>query len=261
MNSKIKVGLYYPIIAKNNRKARKITKKLDREDMADRYPVQWRNDWVVKKCVKILKIINVKLEVIGYENIPKQPAILTPNHASSFDPVVLLAALTNPGDSPDDLNQKIIFIAKEELQKNKKMRGYAGMINTFYIKRNNPRQALKVINDALEEARNSHRHLVIFPEGTRSKDGKIEEFKGGAFKIAKKGFMPIVPVTINNSLSVTNLSRKKKLHVQVIFHTPIKPLSFMSSEVKGIATRVQKIVQSKWVKPEGKKTATDAKIA
>lgn len=261
MKVRTKIILRLPQILWWNRRSRKLAKKAMRDEENERYPIQWKNDWVIKKAKKILKVLKVELTVKGFENIPKQPALLVANHASSLDSVLVLAALNNPGKTPEDINQKAIFIAKEELSKNRRFKGYANLLNTFYINRNNPRQALQTFNDALEEIKSSKRHLIIFPEGTRSDDGHLQDFKGGAFRIAKRGYLPIVPITINNSLAITNFNRRKVIKVEVIFHVGIRPLSFVSSDTKGIAGRVQKVVKSQWRKPEGKKSKADKKLA
>ena len=85
---------------------------------------------------------------------------------------------------------------------------------------------------------------IVFPEGTRSTNGEIEQFKSGAFRIAKKGFIPIIPVTINNSLTASNLNRRQWLHVEVIFDKVLKPITFLGQDTKEISTRVHDIVKS-----------------
>ena len=256
---KFKAVLNFPSIMWSNHRARKLGKKYEKFNDEEKYSQQWRNDYVMKKQRKILKKLGVNIVVEGWENLPKGTALLTPNHQSLMDPAVIFAALKNPEAGSDNLNKVSVFLAKKELEKNRKLKGYAKLTNTFYIDRKNPRGALKVMEDMAEHAKKNHKYIVIFPEGTRSKNGEITEFKGGAFKIAKKSFMPIVPVTINNSLSITNLDRKK-LTVTVIFHTPLKPMSFIAKDTKTIASAVQKNVESKLVKSEGNASQREANV-
>ncbi|MCK5806975.1 MAG: 1-acyl-sn-glycerol-3-phosphate acyltransferase [Mycoplasmataceae bacterium] len=256
---KIKAIISLPSIGWANHRARKHGKKYLKFADEEKYPQQWRNDYVMKKQRKLLKKLGVKLEVEGWENLPKGTALLAPNHQSLLDPAVIFAALKNPQPGSDNLNKVSVFLAKKELEKNYKLKGYARLTNTFYIDRTNPRASLKAMDEMTEHAKKNHKYMVIFPEGTRSKDGDIKEFKGGAFRVAKKGFMPIVPVTINNSLSITNLKRKK-LTVTVIFHKPLKPMSFITKDTKTIASTVQKIVESRFVKAQGTKSSREAKI-
>ena len=133
-------------------------------------------------------------------------------------------------------------------------------MNTFYIDRENPRAALDTLDEMTKFAKDNKKHIVIFPEGTRSKDGNLNEFKGGAFKVAKQAFLPIVPVTINNSLAAADKNRAEKLTVTITFHPVMKPMSFMTSETKDIAARVQKVVASKWVKPQGVRSENEKMV-
>ena len=256
---KFKAILNYPSIGWANHRARKIGKKYEKFSDEEKYPQQWRNDYVMKKQIKLLKKLGVNLVVEGWGNLPKGTALLAPNHQSLLDPAVVFAALKNPQPGSDHLNKVAVFLAKQELKKNRKLKGYAKLTNTFYIDRTNPRASLKTMDDITEHAKKNHKYIVIFPEGTRSKDGDINEFKGGAFRSAKKAFMPIVPVTINNTLSITNLDRKK-LTVTVIFHKPLKPMSFITKDTKTIASNIQKIIETRLVKSEGAISAREAKI-
>ena len=257
--SKIKLAINTPRIANWNRRARKHGKKYAKFPETEKYSQSWRNNFVLKKSKKILKIFNVELEVIGYENLPKAPSVLAPNHSSSLDPALVIAALENPDHSPDAQDGYASFLAKDDIKKNRKAKGYAQLMDTFFIDRKSPRKAVLEIDKMSTFTKENKRYEVIFPEGTRSKNGEINEFKGGAFRTAKKGFRSIVPVTINNALSITDTSRKGKLKVQVIFHKPIKPMSFMAQDTKSIATNTQRIVASAWVKPEGKRSETENK--
>lgn len=155
-----------------------------------------------------MKILKIKINVKGYENIPKGSVLLTPNHASYFDPAIIIFALINPSKISTDYQLEPVFLAKEELKKDR-FRGYLGILSSFYINRNNPREAIKQLDEFITFAKNNQKIAVVFPEGTRSKNGDINEFKSGGFRIAKQGFIPIVPVTINNSLAATDFDRRQ----------------------------------------------------
>ena len=262
MTAKTKVILRYPYIAFKLHRTKKVAKKIRKAgEENDRYPAQWRNDYILKFVKKLTKILKVEVEVIGRENLPKAPAILAPNHASLFDPALIMIALEDTRPGSDYINTQSVFIAKKELSKNRRAKGLANVMNTYYIDRKNPRASLKNMEDFAQHAKDTKKMAVIFPEGTRSKDGEVKEFKSGAFKMAKRTFIPVVPLTINNSYSISNLSRKKTLKVQVIFGKTIKPMSFISSDNKSLANRVQKEVLKTWVKPEGTRSEKGAKLA
>jgi 1-acyl-sn-glycerol-3-phosphate acyltransferase len=140
----------------------------------------------------ILKVCGVKVSVEGLENIPKEvPTIFMVNHVSYFDIFILLARL------PVDFK----FIVKQELMRipilGHAMRraGYIG------IEREDPRKALKSMQEAAERIRNGA-SVLIFPEGTRSSDGSLQSFKAGGFHLTLKSGCDIVPMTIIGSRDI-----------------------------------------------------------
>ena len=140
----------------------------------------------------ILFICGVKLEVSGIENIRKDnPCIYMSNHQSYFDIFALLAGL------PVDFK----FILKKELMKipifGRAMRS-AGYIS---LDREDNRKAIVSMNMAADRIRNGA-SVLIFPEGTRSDDGVVREFKKGGFHLALKSGCDIVPVAIAKSRDI-----------------------------------------------------------
>lgn len=250
MQVKTKLKLQAPLIALRLLGARRLSKKIKKYDDESRYPQQWRNDYALTKSKKYLKLIKANITVKGYENIPqKSVAVLTPNHASGFDPVILLAALEKKDKSKDESNPKVVFLGKRELMTNRLAKNYASILSTFFIDRSKPREALDVIDKMVKHAKENKKLIAIFPEGTRSIDGKIADFKGGAFKSAKQYFLPIIPVTINNSPGCSNLKRTNAINVEVIFHPLIKPSQIMTMDTTSIGALVKKRVESAWKEP------------
>lgn len=260
MNLKYKAYLNAPRVKNWNRRANKLARKYRKFEDSEKYSIDFRHKFIAKKTSKFFKILNVDLEVIGFENLPKAPAILAPNHSSLIDPILIFTSLLNPDKSPDAEDGIPLFLSKADVAKNKHAKGYASLLNTFYIDRNKPREAVKQLDEMAEFAKNNKRYSVIFPEGTRSKDGKVNEFKSGAFRTAKKTYVPIVPVTINNAPAILDFNRTGKLKVQVIFHKALKPMSFMSHDTKSIAKNVRKIVEKSWVKPQSIRASNEKKV-
>jgi len=128
-----------------------------------------------------------KMEIIGLENIPKEGSlIVAANHTSNLDPVILGAAF----------NRKMNFIAKKEVFNN--------FIGNFVCKRLNafPVDRKKIDIKALKHALNVLQNkevLGIFPEGTRSIDGELKDFKLGIIRMAMKTDAPILPVGIDGA--------------------------------------------------------------
>lgn len=124
------------------------------------------------------------MKVEGFENIPKEGAVIVAsNHVSYLDPAVLIASL----------NRKIYFITKKEIFKNTFVNFILKKMNAFSVNRENVDILAfkKAINILREE-----KVLGIFPEGKRSLNGELQELKLGAIKIAMKTGVPILPVGI-----------------------------------------------------------------
>jgi 1-acyl-sn-glycerol-3-phosphate acyltransferase len=147
----------------------------------------------------ILKVCGVKVVLNGSENVQeKVPNIYMANHCSYFDIFALLSAL------PVDFK----FIVKQELMEipvfghAMKRAGYIG------IEREEPRKALKSMNEAAKRIKDGA-SVLIFPEGTRSDDGRLHPFKSGGFHLALKSGCDIVPITIKGSHRIVPKGSRK----------------------------------------------------
>ncbi|ADE19821.1 lysophospholipid acyltransferase family protein [Mycoplasma crocodyli] len=205
-----------------------------------------RSKMIMNYSKKFLKLNNVQLLVEGYENLPdKGGVLLTPNHKSNIDPAAIIAALEYHGEDTSIPFKIPTFIAKKELLKKRIMRNILSVIDTYAIDRENFRESMETLYEFGQFVKTNRTFGIVFPEGTRvDETDELGEFKGGAFKLAQKEFMPIIPVTIKNSRTALDKGRKGKLLVTVIFHKPIKPLTFITQDTKSIATRVKTIVES-----------------
>jgi 1-acyl-sn-glycerol-3-phosphate acyltransferase len=137
----------------------------------------------------ILKVSGIKVIVKGLSNIdPAKSYIYMCNHQSNFDIPVLLGCLP----------VQFRWLAKAELFKipifGRAMRG-AGYVA---IDRFNRKSAIESIEDAAEKMKNGV-SVMIFPEGTRSRDGKIRPFKKGGFIMALNSKALIVPIIIRGT--------------------------------------------------------------
>ena len=134
----------------------------------------------------LIKSAGVDFVVEGKENIPENEAVIyVPNHQGIFDmPALILNTPTPCG-----------FIAKKELQKVPIVRTWMWLLDCVFIDRENKREARVAIKEAIELI-NKGRSMVIFPEGTRSRDGVPLPFKSGVMMIAKETKAKIVPVVL-----------------------------------------------------------------
>jgi len=139
---------------------------------------------IVRGIAWLLLKLFWQMKVEGIENIPKEGAlIIASNHVSYLDPAVLAASI----------NRKIYFITKKEAFKNIVVSFILKKLNAFPVDRENiDVLAFKKAINILQEKE----ILGMFPEGTRSTNGELQELKSGVIKIAMKTGVPILPVGI-----------------------------------------------------------------
>ena len=132
----------------------------------------------------------IKIDVTGRENVPAGAScIYLSNHVSNLDPPVLFPLL--PGMSS--------VLLKKELTKIPLL-GTAMRMGKFVpVERGNNREAAKASVVAAADALKSGLHILIFAEGTRSKDGRLAAFKRGPFYLAMETGAPIVPIAISGT--------------------------------------------------------------
>jgi len=167
--------------------------------------------WTWSKC--ILWTFGIKVHVEGREQIdPQQPYIFVSNHASMADiPTVLVA-----------LNGNVNFVFKKELTW-VPIWGWALRYGPFImIDRSNPRDAMASIDRAVNTIR-SGQSVILFIEGTRTNDGKLQPFKRGAFTLAAKSGVPVVPMIINHTFGIMPKGTfiVKQADISVILEKPI----------------------------------------
>ncbi len=151
--------------------------------------------------LSILKASRIHVTVKGFSNIdPEKPYIFMPNHMSNFDIPVLLA----------HLKVQFRWLAKAELFRIP-LFGYAmKRVGYISIDRSNRKSAFQSLSMAADTIRNG-RSVLIFPEGTRSRDQSVKAFKKGGFVLAVEAGVPIVPVVIHGTWRIMS---KNKLMIR-----------------------------------------------
>lgn len=142
-------------------------------------------------CRTLMAIGGVTTEVTGQKNIPTdRPCVFVANHRSYFDIPVMLTCL----DAPHGI------LAKQEIDKIPLVRRWMRLLGCVFVPRDSVSGSMRALNAATETVKNGQ-SFVVFPEGTRyvGEEGGIGEFKGGAFRIATKTGVPIVPVVLHNT--------------------------------------------------------------
>jgi 1-acyl-sn-glycerol-3-phosphate acyltransferase len=160
----------------------------------------------------VLWVAGVEREVYGQEKIPHgRPVVFMANHQGNCDPPAILAHVP-----PVRVLVKKEFFRIPILGLGMRMRGF------IPVDRRNRERAIRAVEQAVAALRAGHSFLV-FPEGTRSPDGRLQPFKKGVFVMAIKAGVPIVPISISGS---SRIMRKGEVaihpgKVRIIFHDPI----------------------------------------
>lgn len=168
------------------------------------------------------RLTGAKVKLVGLDKIdPAGTYIFMSNHVSNLDPPLLVPKI--PG--------RTSVLAKKEIWRIPILAKALDLAEIVPVERSNRESAISSIRRAGEVMRH-HINMTIFPEGTRSPDGRLRPFKKGPFHLAAETGFPIVPVTI---LGTYEMMPKGSLIVRggtatFIFHSPVDPKQFASRE-------------------------------
>lgn len=180
----------------------------------------------------ILALSGVKVKIKGLENIPRdRPVIFLSNHQGAFDIPALQGFLP----------VQFRWVAKKSLFKipiigwSMTLAGYVG------IDRDNPAEALKNMEEAAEKMKKGT-SVLVFPEGTRSTTGELLPFKRGAFMLARKSGVPIVPVAIRGT---TGIMKKGSLLINPadVVISVGAPIATDGSDEKDLRSKTKKVIE------------------
>ena len=193
---------------------------------------------IVTTALKIIIWLSgIHLIVKGQEKVPKDQAVLyVSNHRSYFD-IVTLYPLTNNTTG---------FVAKKELERIPFIRRWMRYMNCQFLDRENIKEGLKTILNCIATVKGGC-SVCIFPEGTRNTGEELSvlPFHSGSFKIAEKSGCPIVPISMNNTISIfeKQFPRIKKTHVIIEYGKPIYVKDLDREQKKQLSQNCQKIIE------------------
>ena len=171
----------------------------------------------------LLSAARIRLAVDGLEQVPMDgPVVYMGNHQGNFDINALSLAIP----------RQFSWIAKEELFRYPIFGAAMRRAGYIPLDRSDGRKALKSIKQAADRIA-SGTSVVIFPEGTRTVDGSLLPFKRGAFILAAKAGVPIVPFTINGSRAINPRNRMELYPgtIRVSFSAPITTAGVPETEL------------------------------
>jgi 1-acyl-sn-glycerol-3-phosphate acyltransferase len=177
------------------------------------------------------------VKVEGKENISKNVSyVVIPNHQSYFDIFLVYGWL----------GIDIKWIMKKELARIPGLGFGSKKVGHIFLDRSNSRVAFESLNKAKSILVNGT-SVVIFPEGTRSRNGSLGKFKKGAFKLAKDLQLPLLPVTIKGTGRILpsgtfNLMPGK---VKMTIHQPINVFGYNDENLNSLMDDAFKVISSK----------------
>lgn len=183
----------------------------------------------------ILWITGADITYVGREHVPKDQAVLyISNHCSYFD--ILLTYSQCPGLTG--------YVAKAEMLRYPLLRDWMKRLYCLFLDRTDIRAGMQTILTGIDYIKHGI-SVCIFPEGTRSKDQKMQPFKEGSFKMASKTGCPIIPIAINNSAQIleNHFPRILPCKVTVEYGQPIYPKELTKEEQKFLGVYTQQRIQ------------------
>src|SRR5512133_411027 len=181
----------------------------------------------------LLWIAGIKLKVSGLEKLQKNKRyVFIANHQSGLDIPVLYAGL----------NRLISFIAKKELFYIPIFGWGMVVVGHIWIDRSNARKARDSIMRAVKHLQKAQVSLILFPEGTRSADGSIGEFKKGSFSLALQAGVEVVPVAIHDTMK--SLPKNSLLITPGTIHVDVcDPIDVSADETKSdMSVKIRNII-------------------
>ena len=202
----------------------------------DKYPEQEKWDHIHKIMEIAVKSGNIDLQVTGLENIPGMESdgfLMYGNHQGMFD-VVAIAATVKP---------HLAAVLKKELVDVPLLKQIRLCTHSYGMDREDVRQSLTVIQNVTKDVQNG-KHFLIFPEGTRSRNGNVMgEFHGGSFRCALKAKCPIIPFAIIDSFKVLDEKGSKPVTVQLHYLKPIPYEEYKDMKTVDLAALVKQRIQ------------------
>jgi 1-acyl-sn-glycerol-3-phosphate acyltransferase len=182
----------------------------------------------------ILKTTGVEVTVTGLERLdPARSYVFASNHQSIYDIPILFASLPH----------QLRIVAKESLGSIPFLGWHLHRTGHLLVDRRNP--GADIVQKMRRLVREGH-SLIVFPEGTRSVDGRVGRFKKGSFLVAVDAGLPVVPVSVSGTRHVMRKGRLMVCpgRVSVTVHDPVPTAGVTRDGVIALGNRVRDVVSS-----------------
>lgn len=196
----------------------------------DEYPEMEKYQHIQYIFKKAIKSGNIDMKIYGEENIPKEDGyLMISNHQGLFDILAICAYCDRPWGA----------ILKKELYSIPFLKQMVDCTKSFPMDRDDIKQSMEVILAVTKEIQGG-RNYLIFPEGTRSKNGnEMLEFHGGSFKCALKAKCPILPIALVDCYKAFDRKGSKPISAQIHYLEPIPYEEYKGMKTVEIAALVR----------------------
>jgi len=187
----------------------------------------------------LCRALGVRVTIEGTELVEQGgPFIFTPNHQAHIDIAALLGFL--PGQNR--------FASKKELFDEPVLGPVMRVMGMLPVDRDDPMKSIDVLNKAVHAGHS----IIIFPEGTRSRDGSLLPFKKGAFVVAIEMGFPIVPVIVKGTRTVMPKGGYLSIHpgdVEIVVKPPIPTAGLAYEDRDRLLEAVRSIIAEEFARP------------
>jgi 1-acyl-sn-glycerol-3-phosphate acyltransferase len=189
-------------------------------------PLYWA---AIKGIMFFAKLVGVRVRVKGIERIPQATCMFAANHTSSADAPAIVHAIP----------RRIAILLKKSLFSYPIVGRAFHLAKFIPVERFNRDSAIDSLEKATVSLRNGQSFL-IYPEGTRSPDGRLQEFKKGTAVMAIKAGVPIVPVACSNAQRIMEKSKLNIYRGEILveFLDPIDSTQYSLEERDSLTRRL-----------------------
>lgn len=194
--------------------------------------------YLLRNCCQCVHIfMNLRVKVIGKENIPSETFVVYSNHKSDLDPVMIYYGLHR---------RPMSAVGKESLFKNHIMRLITNTFKAIPINRENDREAAKSMINAIKLVKDGV-NMIIFPEGgIKSRDvEEMVDLKAGAYKLAMKPKATILPIALVGTSQTAKVPFYKKKKITMYIEKPITPDMYENLNTRDVGLMVENIINTR----------------
>ena len=178
----------------------------------------------------------IRVDVEGADNADRHSSyVVASNHQSIYDILVIYGWL----------NLDLKWVMKAELRRMPAIGIGCEKAGHIFVDRGNHARAAQAINEALERLGDGI-GILFFPEGTRSRDGRLLPFKKGAFHIAIEQQIPILPVTVAGTREIMPAKTLKLFpgRARMVVHPPIETTGMVHDDLAVLKNRTRDVIES-----------------